>query len=105
MEAFNCINSYPKTFKFSEVENGEYPLKELSRIQTQYGFAIIALLEKDGEEIQLFLPKRYEKLREKDIKKINKVNYILEYEGREDCGKMHPFYKISLKKMISDDYN
>lgn len=92
MEKINIIgqlNEFKPTIKVIELEQSrKYKVTKIRRVQTKFGCSIVA--ELDGEK-QMFLPKRYNKLEDAELKHIIEAGLhikLLEVReiGGNQCG-------------------
>lgn len=79
LSSFETINQFKPTVKLADLTVGEkYLIKNIKRITTQYGEAVVV----DLEDKQVFLPKRYNKMTQANFNQITYYgSYYLTYLG------------------------
>jgi len=81
MEAFNKLSTLSKIYKFKAIQPGRYDLVNIKKINTKFGETCVVTLTVNSKSVDVFLPKRYSKLTEKDIEQLNDGKYKIEYIG------------------------
>lgn len=82
LQVLSELNSCSKKYiNFSKLPIGEYPVEKFSLVSTPHGDRIRA----DLAEYFIFLPQRYfDKVNEEKCVTLNKYNYIMVYNGKEN---------------------